>query len=273
MKKYPIIISDFDGTLACDDGSISEKNASAIKKYTQQGGIFAICTGRMMNSIKPHAERLGLNGLLVAYQGAQILDMKSGEFLRDERLSVQQALEICVEMEKHNLHIHVYNGDEFYTNAQDELLRYYENICKVKGTIIEGRLSDFIKENNIQPQKIIVLVMPEDKDLILNKLSDKLSANYYITASASILVEVAKYGCEKSTGVKFIANYYGFPLENVIAIGDNLNDLTMIETAGLGIAVGNAEDKLKKSAKEVCEFTNNENAVAHIIEKYGLGEK
>jgi cof-like hydrolase len=71
--------------------------------------------------------------------------------------------------------------------------------------------------------------------------------------------------------VRFLADYYRVPIEDVIAIGDNINDIPMIEAAGLGVAVGNAVQPLKDAADEVT-LTNNQNAVAHIIEKYGMGE-
>ena len=70
IKKYPLIVSDFDETLRNDEGTISPENAEAIRKYIAAGGIFAICTGRMMSSILPHAESLRLDSLLVGYQGA-----------------------------------------------------------------------------------------------------------------------------------------------------------------------------------------------------------
>jgi hydroxymethylpyrimidine pyrophosphatase-like HAD family hydrolase len=72
----------------------------------------------------------------------------------------------------------------------------------------------------------------------------------------------------KGTAVEFLAEYYGVPLEKTIAIGDQHNDLPMIEKAGLGIAVQNADESLKKAADCVCEFTNEESAVAKIIKRY-----
>lgn len=119
IKKYPLIVSDFDETLRNDEGTISPENAEAIRKYIAAGGIFAICTGRMMTSILPHAESLRLDSLLVGYQGALILDLKSGKYLRDEHMSVKEAVRVCRTLEKTGLHIHVYDRDKFYVNADD----------------------------------------------------------------------------------------------------------------------------------------------------------
>ena len=72
-----------------EEFALVTENAEAIRKYIAAGGIFAICTGRMMTSILPHAESLRLDSLLVGYQGALILDLKSGKYLRDEHMSVR----------------------------------------------------------------------------------------------------------------------------------------------------------------------------------------
>ena len=271
IKKYPLIVSDFDETLRNDEGTISPENAEAIRKYIAAGGIFAICTGRMMTSILPHAESLRLDSLLVGYQGALILDLKSGKYLRDEHMSVKEAVRVCRTLEKTGLHIHVYDRDKFYVNADDGLLAAYERICKVKGKIVTSGMADFVVQNGIQPQKILAMVEPEQKAAVFEKTAQLLGEDFYVTTSAGALVEITKKGCDKGSAVRFLADYYRVPIEDVIAIGDNINDIPMIEAAGLGVAVGNAVQPLKDAADEAT-LTNNQNAVAHIIEKYGMGE-
>ena len=91
-----------------------------------------------------------------------------------------------------------------------------------------------------------------------------------MTKSAAFLVEVINSQYSKGTAVVFLADYYGVPLEKVIAVGDQINDTPMIERAGLGIAVKNAETALKEKADYVCEYTNEEGAIAEIIEKFGF---
>ncbi len=93
-----------------------------------------------------------------------------------------------------------------------------------------------------------------------------------VTKSADVLVEVINANYSKGTAVEFLAAHYGVPLEKTVAIGDQLNDVPMIEKAGLGIAVKNADEALKRRAHTFA-FTNEEGAVGKIIEKYGYTEE
>ena len=89
-----------------------------------------------------------------------------------------------------------------------------------------------------------------------------------MTCSASVLVEISPRSDDKGEALKFIANYFGIDISSTVAIGDNLNDLSMIKAAGIGVAVGNATKELKDAADYV-SVTNDEGAVAKIIEKFG----
>ena len=93
--KYRLFVSDFDGTLVRDDGSISPRNIEAVARFRRSGGIFAVCTGRMLSSIRPRLKELGLQeGIVVAFQGAQIADIGTGKLLKDEAFSEEEALEV-----------------------------------------------------------------------------------------------------------------------------------------------------------------------------------
>ena len=96
MRKinYPLIISDFDGTLLRTDGTISAETKSAIDGYIAAGGTFGICTGRMTGSILPRAKELGLKGLVSSYQGSVITDIESGKLLVDGYIPAENAAEI-----------------------------------------------------------------------------------------------------------------------------------------------------------------------------------
>ena len=114
--KYPLIVSDFDGTLVNDDGTITESNKIAINEYIAAGGVFAISTGRMPAGILPRAKELGLKGIVCCCQGANILDIESGEMIMEGRISPETTYAICKKMEDLGLHIHVYDSWEFYCN-------------------------------------------------------------------------------------------------------------------------------------------------------------
>ena len=276
MQKinYGLIISDFDGTLVREDGTISQKNKRAIKKYTQNGGHFAVSTGRLHYGILPRVKELGLNGVVSCCQGAVIIDIASGKPILDGKLSYETTLRACLEMEKLGLHIHLYCFDCYYSNMDDQALKWYENAVRVKAKVVTDKpLSKLVEEQKICAYKLMAMVAPEENAKIISALSKTHYEDACITKSAEVLVEIINNKYSKGTAVQFLSDYYGVPLEKTVGIGDQMNDIPMIERAGLGVAVQNADDGLKQVADLVCEYTNEEDAVASIIEKYGFMEK
>ncbi len=267
--NYPLIISDFDGTLLRTDGTIAPETRRAISDYTAAGGTFGICTGRMYTSILPRARELGLKGLVSSYQGSVVTDIESGNILVDGYIPAEDAAEICRVFESMNLHIHLYELERFYVNRRDEALEEYEKTCGVKGEVVESEpLSGLVLKQNLRVRKVLALVPAEEKMSVFRETERALGEKFYVTYSAAQLVEVTSKRYSKGTAVRFMAEYYGVPVERTIAVGDSLNDLPMLEAAGLGLAVKNADDALKAKIR-VFPYTNDENAVGRIIAAYG----
>ncbi len=272
MKKlnYKLIVSDFDGTLITDDQQILPEVRSAIKNYIDCGGIFAVCTGRMTCSILPRVRELGLKGLVVAYQGTVIADIESGKILKNGGIHSEGVAEICRNIKELGHPVNVYCGDDIYTDIPKDnvYLRRYEEIIGVSANFVEGNIGDFVLKNNLFCQKITILVAQEEQAALYAELSRRLSDKYDVTCSAKVLVEVSPLNDNKGAAVKFLADKFGIPIEKTVAMGDNLNDLSMVKAAGMGVAVGNATETLKNAANFV-SVTNNEGAVAQVIEKFG----
>ena len=263
-------MSDFDGTLRRSEGGISEGNVRAISEYAEAGGVFALCTGRMTSSIRPYAKKLGLKGLIAAYQGAIIEDIESGKFVRDARIPSDRAADICRRLEARGHHIHVYDGDMFYSNKADELLREYERICGVKAEIAPN-ISETVERKGVRPHKILVMCTPEERAEAYAFAEKEFGSELYVTTSSEFLVEIVRKGSDKGGALEYLAEHYGIPLSQTIAVGDNINDLSMVEKAGLGVAVENGEKELKEAADFVTR-TCDEDGVAYVIRKFGLGE-
>ena len=119
-------------------------------------------------------------------------------------------------------------------------------------------------------RKVLALMPPEEKKSVYEYLSSKLGEEYYVTYSSVFLVEITNRNYSKATALERIAAYYGTTVEQTIAVGDSLNDLPMIERAGLGVAVKNADSLLHASADLSLAYSNNENAIGRIIDEYAL---
>ncbi len=272
--KYPLVISDFDGTLIKANGEISEENKKAIADYIAAGGAFAISTGRLPAGILSRARELGLKGFVCCCQGAIVIDIESGEVVFEDALSMQSTLAACRKMEELDLHIHLYDLWEYYSNKDDEPLKYYENAVRRKAVrITDEPLSVFAERKGMRAYKLLAMVEEEKSKSIVKELEKANIEGCALTQSGSFLVEVVNKAYSKATAVELLAKHYGVPVEKTLAIGDQLNDIPMIERAGFGIAVANADEALKRAADFVSDKTNEEGAVGSIIEQFVYTEE
>ena len=204
MRKinYPLIVSDFDGTLVNADGTISEKNKKAIADYVAAGGIFALSSGRLPAGILLRAKELGLKGKVCCCQGAIILDIETQEVILEGKLSLESTVAACKKMEELDLHIHAYDLWDFYVNKDDEALRIYKLMVKTTPTLIlEKPLSQYLEENNLSMYKLVAMVEPKDNARILQELSSQNFDGCEVTKSADYLVEVVNSKYSKGTAV------------------------------------------------------------------------
>ncbi len=266
-----LIVSDFDGTLIDDRQRILPQVRDAINEYIAAGGIFAVCTGRMLRSILPQVRELGLKGLVIAYQGTLIADIETGEIIKNGGIDPQSVAVACRSLEELGYKINVYSDENIYTNypESDPYLKRYEEIIGVKAIHVTGKMSDYVEAHNMFCQKVLSIVKESEREALYNTLQNKIGDKFDVTCSATVLVEISPIGDNKGEALKFLAGHYNIPLEKTVAVGDNLNDLSMIVAAGTGCAVGNAVQTLKDAADFV-SISNNEGAVAQIIKKFGF---
>lgn len=273
MKEinYKLIISDYDNTLTNGKNKVPKEVEKAISEYVECGGIFAICTGRMLRSIMPQAKKLGLKGIIAANQGIVIADIESGKILKNGGMTANETALVCRAAEKFNQSINLYSGDNIYTNIpkNNKYLKFYEKVIRVKAIRVAEKLSDFAQKDNKIYQKVAILVAPKERERIYNILNAELGDKFDVTCSANILVEISPLGETKGKAVEFLAKHFNVPIEKTIAVGDNLNDISMIETAGIGACVGNGVEELKRAADYV-SLTSNEGGIAQIIARYGF---
>ena len=277
MKKINarLIVSDFDGTLANSKNEVPGKVVKAIEEYERAGGIFAVCSGRILSSIMPRVKEIGLGGLVVACQGSVIADLSSGEIIRNVSFTGGQTAEICGVFEELETNAQIYFNGGYYSDLPvgERHLKRYEEI--VGGALHSQLPLKYVALNaekeGVRFNKVATLCYPVMQAELYKKIRERLGDRYDVTCSAAVLVEVSPLGETKGKALRFLAERYGVPVENTVAIGDNLNDLSMIEAAGVGVAVANGVEELKRAADYV-SVTNDECAVADVIAKFGFEE-
>jgi len=262
---YKMIAIDLDGTLLTDELIIPPGTVKAIQKAVELGTIVTIATGRMFTSAKPFAKQLGLNVPLITYQGAIIKDVDEIEVMYERLIPPDIAYKLIdISLEK-NLHLQVYQDDILYSPSENKKLLDYVEMAKVPYKI-EPDLT------KIAGRGFTKALFIEDSDY-LDSLQDELRTSFgeqaHIAKSKATFLEVTHPEANKASALLYLAQKLGIDQSEIIGIGDNHNDLELIKTAGLGIAMGNGVKELKEIA-EYISLTNNEEGVRHVIEKFIL---
>lgn len=270
--KYKMIVSDFDGTIYRSDYTISDNTKDAISKYVSKGGKMVIATGRLFSAIKPHAEKLDLKGEVITYQGSGVFDIESGDLMYQRDIPCElaaQVLEFMYNNDKYTCIPMMFYDDKCYVDKPSEFVTAFTNIVRVDATFAGVRLDEYILREGIIPRKILALVVPKEAQEFIAMLRENFGALFNINQSGPPLVEMVNIEASKGNAVAWLAEKYGIAREEIICIGDAENDNSMLQFAGLGVAVGNAMDITKAVADYITD-TNDNDGVAKVIEKFGL---
>ena len=269
--KYELFISDYDGTLgAAPKNEIDEQTLFAIKKFTDKGGKFVVCSGRETGSIMRILKKYNLNGIVVSFQGARITDIESGKSIVDGGLDLDTALEVLSLVKDTGLTPIAYGDSEIYVPEINERVLYYKNAVGLK--CIQTDVEEYLKERKNGIFKICWV----GDDKIVNQTADKLNAIFKsekvkFNSGAKGLLEAINPAFGKGEAVKFLSKYYGVPFNRIITVGDSTNDIDLVKGEWFGLAVGDGRDELKAVAKEVTVPFENK-PVKYLLEKYCLND-
>jgi len=266
--KYKMIAVDLDDTLLSGDLSISPINSQAISDAVSRGVKVIVSTGRMFISTLHYVEQLKLDVPVITYQGALIKNAISNEVILAHTIPLDISKELIKESRKLGVYIQAYIGDDYYFDKHNGYSRYYYDLSGIEGKAVK-RLEDFMVE---EPLKLLIMDSPERILLLIQHFSSMFEFKVEITTSKSNYLEFTNINASKGKALEYLAQMFGIRREEVIAIGDNYNDISMIKYAGLGVAMGNAP----KGVKDYADFvtgTNEDNGVAQVIHKYVIREE
>lgn len=267
--KYSLIVSDYDGTLIKKDGSISEEQISVVNKYVSLGGKFTVITGRMTTSILPLVRKLGLKGYVSSFNGGELAEIESGKILYSIKIKNELAVKVYKVIESENAYAHGYYEGEYFTEKRTLFTDFYEKITGVKATVISEKLSEHFSNNGLDTNKILVMDEKEKLDKVMLAL-EPFMKELNVIRSNDFQIEITEPTATKGNALKYIAKTFNVDMKKTIAVGDGGNDCSMIEAAGLGVAVNNAEEATKKVADVVLPYTNEQDAIRKIIELYAI---
>lgn len=266
--NYKMIFSDMDGTLLKSDIEISEKNKSAIKMAVEKGVQFVICTGRGVFGVEPYLRQLGLvgqEGYAICQNGGAVYDLRDMSLAIRESFSPEIFKPIVYYARELGLELYYYDDRTFIAERESERVKNY---CKVMGSSVK-----LMEEPLTHPGEFTKCLVTGDREklllvqkMIMETAGDALDCFF----SSPIFMEVVKKGVSKGKIMEITAKKAGIPLEEVIAVGDSHNDISMITKAGMGIAVANAEEEVKKVANFITKNSCEQDAIAEVIETFIL---
>ncbi len=267
--KYKLLALDLDDTLLNEEFTITSRNQAAIQKVVDRGLLVTIATGRMFRSTLPYAQMLDIDLPLVTYHGALIKKAASGEVLRHRAVPFDLASKLLKLGDERDIHFNLYLDDHLYVREENENSAYYQTIASIPLQEV-GPLFDFLNQQNMEPTKLTIINMEPE---YLNRLQEELRQKFYpelsILQSRPYFLEITHREATKGQALKFLADREGLDRDSIIAVGDSYNDVDMLQFAGLGVAVANAPEEVKKAADLVTQ-ANTEDGVAKFIEDYLL---
>jgi Cof subfamily protein (haloacid dehalogenase superfamily) len=269
-KQIKLLMVDIDGTIAGKSNQVTERVKSAIRAAKARGVRVGVATGRMYASARRFHHDIEADVPLLAYQGAWIQDPQTNELHRHLPLPVELARAAVDYFEqpeiKDKLSVHVYLDDRLYVRSiEPETVEYVQRSGVTAHPI--GDLRDILTAG---PTKI--LAMSPDEELIDRLLQD-LRQKYprdamHVTTSVPIFLELTNAAVNKATAIDYVATkMLGITSAEVMAIGDNYNDVEMLEYAGVGVAMGNAPPAVQQIADWVTTDVAVD-GVADAIERF-----
>lgn len=262
-----LVALDLDGTVVSDQLKISSKVLSLLSHLILNTDVrVVIATGRMFLSALPFATQIGICEPLIAYQGAMVREIATGHALRFHApIPLPLAHEVMETLVEDKYHINLYMDDSLWTHPDNHHTTFYTQASGVKPIFHQ----DLRGCMTIAPTKIMVI--DDDRlNVLLEYLTTHFQNRLSFCRSRTNFCEIIDVSASKWNALKALADEWGILPEEIMAIGDQGNDLSMIEHAGVGVAMGNAPDYVKEKANFVTS-TIDRDGVAEAIERFVMG--
>lgn len=270
--KYKLLVLDVDGTLLNSEKEISKRTLAALLKVQQMGVRIVLASGRPTYGLMPLAKTLELGnygGFILSYNGAQIINAQSGELLFERRINPEMLPYLEKKARKNGFALFTYHDDVIITDSpENEHVRQEAALNNLK---IIGE-AEFSIAVDFAPCKCMLASDNEEALISLEEhWRKRLNGALEVFRSEPYFLEVLPCGIDKASTLGALLDILDIPAEDVIAIGDGVCDVSMIQTAGLGIAMGNAQDSVKVCSDRVTA-SNDEDGVAEAVEKTILAD-
>jgi hypothetical protein len=258
--KYKIIFFDLDGTLLTDNKTILDENKKEIKRVNELEIETVICTGRQINAVQYFKDMAGTGRFVICTNGAEIYDYKENKIVYSSLINNEVVKQLHKIADEEECLIKIDTLNERYINKMK-----YSQVGEIELTqSIESLLIN---------EKILQISIGNNNRDKLDKIVEKIKQidevkveNYFYFKDEIWIINIVNKEVSKGNGIRKLCQYLNIDTKEVVAFGDDINDISMLNAVGYGIAMGNSNDKLKKIAKKITTY-NEENGIAKELQK------
>ncbi len=286
---YKLVAIDLDGTLLNSYGEVSNENKQAIKRAINKGVEIVLSSGRIGNSVESIANELGANNYYISGNGSMLYNMKEEKIEYENFISKEKMLKLIKICDENSIYYSIYTENMVITKSlkYNVVFYNYENSKKAfdKRTNINIVQNIYEYVENLEDNKFLKITICDDSEIIFSRIIEKFKKinNIDVLEVSHMSRKIIKDGTEevpieyyyteitnknvdKWTAIEYLIEKLNIKKEEVIAIGDNMNDKLMIKNAGVGVAMGQSNPIIREMADVVTQDNNN-NGVANILNK------
>lgn len=266
-----VLVLDIDGTLTNSEKKITENTKIGIIETMKHGHKVMLASGRPTPGMKRYADELELekyNGYLLSFNGGKIINCKTGEILYQRILPKNVIPGIYKYAKEHDCGLVTYLGEDVIVATRMD--KYIELESRINQMNCK-QVSDFLAYNEYDLNKLLLTAPPEKAAVYEKELQNMYGDELSIYRSEPFFIEVMPKNVDKAASLDIMLKNMGMTKDNAICCGDGFNDKTMIEYAGIGVAMENAQPVVKEVA-DIITKSNDEDGIAHVIDKLGLIE-
>lgn len=262
--KPKLIAVDMDGTILNEEGNLTPRTEAALKRAAASGITVVSATGRMYPSARPILRQIGVTTPCIFFNGAQIRNPATDETVYERTLGIALTAELLSFYRENNWYIQIYHDDKlFVADDSDERCKYYEKTSRIKAVPLGKSFWDY----GVASIKMLGIAFESDVyRAMVEKTADRFGNRLYTATSWGSFIEMVHPQVNKARALASVAKSLGVGQRDVMAFGDGENDVEMLAWAGVGVAMGNASERVRGRA-DVIAPDNDSDGVAVIIEK------
>lgn len=262
--RWKLLALDLDGTLLRDDLSVDPRDRAAVERARAGGVEVTLLTGRMLPSVWPYLAELQITAPVVLYNGALIHDPRLGHQTVLGRLSARLASQLLGLARSRRVEAQLYLGSELLIAEETPAQRDFLD----KERLVAREVGDLAAAVSDEPIKLLFIGEPDVLDDLERRWDPLVAGEGRFVRSQATYLECLAPNVDKGVALKVVAGSLQAPMEAVIAVGDQPNDVEMLSVAGMGVAVASAHEACRAAADVVLVRTNNEAAVEEVVERF-----